>query len=603
MQIRSYDKKILPKSLEQRYATYSFVDFDDGSAFAYDSPAEWAEMTIRIQERMYDVCDRLAKVDPRLAAQEREFTDKLAVCWRMRGLGTLFVEDPATLSCHNVMQAEALRPVIRDRGQWYVSQIRSMGRDTLAGLLRSAPLRIDRGKGAPYWFSGTERETPFAVRRLAQAAPNLASLKEAVSEAGQARAGYVQTSDIRIQSARGPVPRVINDRGALRVDGERIGPKVRRIAGQPFVTNHLWAAVGNVLRTIMASDPAQRTTGTFDPAAIAARKHRFAAAVDLKSYDTTVSYELQLLVHEEMLAPATLELVKLGVLSDKERAMMLEADLESQRMPILLPPRDEGEVAYEVAAEGQTRSGENLTSWKGTEINRARCDLKARLASAATGQRIHAINYGDDTVVFADSAAPIDHWLENGTAFGFKEVAAPDATFLMKRVPFGYSYLGRMVMGSIDREVRQEPETQLDAAAAFALRYQLLKGHPMQDEYWAIMEAAAGPQRLRNAVALAKNADAVALTLMAAEVKSGARSSNRNEDRIDALEALLHQPLTHDTIKRGAARAILLLQELDVMAHRQISWSAFNTKSAEMSIYEARALIRAKSYVIGMNRI
>jgi hypothetical protein len=219
----------------------------------------------------------------------------------------------------------------------------------------------------------------------------------------------------------------------------------------------------------------------------------------------------------------------------------------------------------------------------------------------ATGRTAHAINYGDDTVVFSDDAVAIDSWLEAPEAYGFKEEAAADSTFLMKRLPFGYSYLGRMVMGSIDREPAHEPETPLDAAAAFAIRRDLLTGHPSANAYLGILDNLPSPERFSMAVKLAtQSSDSVALTLVASAVKEGKRTGNLTDDRLDALEALAEQPNVGQSTKIAAAQAIVRLRSNLDLTNRQIGWREFKQESMGMTTYQARALIRAKSYAVGM---
>jgi hypothetical protein len=559
-------------------------------------------MTSEVQDRLELATRSLRRTDPRLAAQEREFLNKLAVCWRLRGMGTLFITDPASLSCHNQDQADALASELSVRGRWYVSTVMTMEASALGTLINKASLRLDKGKGAPFWFPSTERETPFATHRLYDANVDFEGYVQACAEAGQARMpALLQTSYIRIQSNRNVMPKYVMERDHLVERGTRIGPKVRRISAQPFIVNHLWAPVGNVLRTLMAESPDRRTTGTFGPAAAAAQGHKYTAAIDLKAYDTTVSFELLLAVHDRILVPVLNALVSRGAISAKDRSMLVDADLAAQEMAILLPPRSLDELAYVANARGQTRSGENLTSWKGTEINRARCNLKMRDVKNATGQATHSINYGDDTVVFANSAKAIDSWLESPEAYGFKEEAAADATFLMKRLPHGYSYLGRMIMGSLDREPSHEPETPVDAAAAFAIRRDLLTGHPSGHAYLSILSGLKAPERFETAVQLAtQSSSSVALTLVASAMKEGKRTGNLTDDRLDALEALAEQPNVNHSTKIEAAQAIVALRRTLDLTNRQISWEVFRQKSAEMGLYQARSLIRAKSYAVGM---
>jgi len=593
--MRSLSGSVLPPSLAALYHAYSFGDADKSPAFAYDSVEQWRQVTEVAQARLSEVVARLGPVDGRLAAQEAEFMEKLGVCWRLRGQGTLYEPDPKTAyTTRNAVQAAKLAGWLRVQGKYYVARLQAMDLAELRALYDGAPLKLNKGKGAPYWNPGSDKEVTFAYGKLAQGCRSYTELETRVRNAASARLPMVQTSYTRIQSARGSRPRVIVIQGKLQLNGERFGPKIRRIAAQPFAVNHLWAGVGNVLRTLMATKPGGRTTGTPDTAMRLAKERKYAVAVDLKSYDTTVAIETLDMVSSMVMAPALEVLVRRGIIPSHFANLLLDCDWHTQRLSIILPPRTLSEAAFITEAEGQTRSGENLTSWKGTVINDTRCEAKIqelRLSKSAT-----TVNYGDDTMLFTDSKEDVDRWLENDKMFGFNEEAAPDATFLMRRMPQGYSYLGRMVMGSIDREPAHEPANIVSAAAAFAIRNELLTGHPAQRHYYEIMREVMGPTRLQVAVDIARaNADPVALAIQAYRMTPQEKGQQK-DDRLDALRALASQPGVTPGTAMNAARAVLWIEQQETALGSQIQWKQFQTTSSGLSYSQAEALIRDRAY-------
>lgn len=585
----------LPRSVVDLYKAYSFVGVDPNAAFAYDSVPQWAEYTRDVQRAFYEVLQPIAKTDPRLFAQEGEFLEKLGVCWRCRGVGTLAVEDPAELSCHNPDQAAAMRPGIKETGRFYCKVLSGMPMAQLEEYFYGAILKVDRSKGAPYWFTRNHTgDFAIALSKVARRGRDFHGVEAVTRAVAGAPLGLVQSSWIRLQSKRGPRDAWSFNGSCISRSGDEYLPKTRRIAAQPFSTNHLWVPVGNVLREIMAGRPDGNTTGTIPPALQAARDYRYAVAEDLRSYDTTVALETLDDVRMHILEPALAVLHSRGLLSRRDRDRLISVDYHTQRMPILMPPHCITDGALLYPAEGQTRSGENLTSWKGTEINRARAKLKAR--KLGLEKEVRVINYGDDTIVFASSVGAIDRWIEAGSELGFESEAAPDATFLMRRLPFGYSYLGRMIMGSIDREPLHEPPNTFAAAASMSIRRELLRGHPLEDRFFNILDQPSAPDRMRRAIGVARNIDDPALATLYASWLGEGRRGNLSDDMDDALESLAEAPQVRPSVARNAEEVVEILRQRNVMDRKHLRWREFEVEVAAMPDKNADVLIRSEAY-------
>jgi hypothetical protein len=531
--------------------------------------------------------DVLAQIpDLRLRAQEKEFADKSQTCWRLTGYGTLFVEDHDALSCFNAEQAAALRPAFRTRMQEYVKHWDRMSDDDLVRMYNGGTVQVGKGKGAPYWNPGSDVVAALALGRIVRDVASLNELRDAVMSAGAATVGLLQTSYIRVQGSRKVVPTYTVSEGRIIRSGERLSCKIRRIGAQPFATNHLWAGVGEILRTAMASIDDEHT-GTVDPVASAADKWPLVVAFDLAAYDSTVGIETLDAFHEEMLVPLLYHLQLRGVVSARESALLQEIHLDAQRMPILLPPRDQSEIGYVAQATGQIRSGINLTSWIGTEINNCRIRSKAKALGI---KHYKSFNYGDDTIMCLQEERQARAWQEADDMFGFNETVAPDRTFLMKRVPQNYSYLLRMLFACINREGSHEPQTEIAAAAAMRTRYELLRGHPLQSEFPRLLASWQRSSRWTQAVNLAfSGPDALELTRLAAAMQMLTQPARQLDDLIDDAE------------KAAAVVDIPALEgwvDPEALARHRMSVEYFGQRRDELTYDDARRALKQRSYTI-----
>jgi hypothetical protein len=532
------------------------------------------------------------QLDPRLRAQELEFIDKMQVCWRLPGYGMLHEPDVTKYSHHDQAQAEILKPHFRQLARTYINHLSKLGPRKVRALIDEGPVKLDRGKGAPYWSPRTDRAVTLAYGRLAKEAVSHDDLEEMVMSAGQARLPFVQTSYVRIDRSRKPVPRYVPYEGALISQGEQIAAKVRRIGAMPFAVNHLWAGVGNLLRTLMSSID-QRNTGTLDPAISAgSRPGVHVVAIDLAGFDTTVSYETLTAFRIYFLAPVLDYLVAIGAQSAREAALLLDCDAAFQRYQILVPPWNTSEVARLVDAMGQVRSGENLTSLKGTLINRCRLDAKLASLDPSATTETQMFNYGDDSLLVTNSGALVNEWAATPNFGGFVETVAPDATFLMRRIPWNHGYIGRMIGACVNRESHQEPAGVLSAAAAFATRRDLLRGHPAADQFLPLINRWQRNREWSLAVATANGADGVTLSHASAMTTLALRDSSSVDAEVDQLAALKAVGAP------GAQRALDDVVDALHAQQRQVSWGQFSAAAAAMSLQDARREIKRRSYTI-----
>jgi hypothetical protein len=313
--------------------------------------------------------------------------------------------------------------------------------------------------------------------------------------------------------------------------------------------------------------------------------YRYTIAVDLKGYDDSVSIETLDVYRDAVIKPTLDALVRRRIIDVRERSLLMELDYHTQRLPILVPPWSTSYGATLVQTCGGISSGERLTSQKGSDINRVRIDEKMK----RLGIKGASTNFGDDTTVSSDEKSLAERWMAANDMFGFKEELAPDVSFLMKRMPWAYAYLGRMLLSTINREPNKEPPNVVAAAAGIAIRDELLEGHPLRSHYKRILRAN-GNDRIVAAVEMADVMSTVDLLVAAHRMKMEQDVYENTAEGIDDLEE--RGLLTGDEMNR------LRVQQEAYEERFQMTFAEYVRSVRAMTLREAEKYIRIRSYTI-----
>jgi hypothetical protein len=195
-------------------------------------------------------------------------------------------------------------------------------------------------------------------------------------------------------------------------------------------------------------------------------------ATDLSGYDDTVSLETLTAYREYVLLPCLNACVRKGLINGQRRRLILDIDEKVQQIDALTPPPSEREGARLVSTAGGIKSGERLTSQKGSDINRVRILTKMR----DLGIKGASMNFGDDTIVCSDDKDMVTKWFSEGfDNHGFIETLADDVSFLMKRIPEGYAYRTDGVkynkQGTTERELQRTRSGRCDTDPARSVRW------------------------------------------------------------------------------------------------------------------------------------
>jgi hypothetical protein len=561
------------------YHYLAFQPFDKRGGFAYNTVNGWEDVTKGALDVLQPAIDSLR--DERLRLQEHEFIEKMMVCWRDKGRGNLVQKEE--LIVRNKDQAAWLTPGLKQIGLEYSAAIESMPGERARWLYDSNKVPIKRGKGAPYWLPGTDKQAAVMLARISESAKDLAELDKILVEAGSALLDPCITTYIRVQAARKATMDYQVVGGWLREWEERVKPKIRKIQALPFSYNYPVVGVAGVMRHLLKTIGG--VTGTIERAQEASRTHKYCMAADLSGYDDTVSLETLTAYREYVLLPCLNACVRKGLINGQRRRLILDIDEKVQQIDALTPPPSEREGARLVPTAGGIKSGERLTSQKGSDINRVRILTKMR----DLGIRGASMNFGDDTIVCSDDKNMVSKWFsENFNNHGFIETLADDVSFLMKRIPEGYAYIGRMALSTINREPQKESYNVLGAAAAVQIRHDLLDGHPLQHLYRPAMRAVDGP--LRYATRLSEVASLEELLAgMVATLPKG--QVGRVDDAQEHIERAVDLRLI------GRARARTLIRAISEIAGRtELTYAELKGLARETPLKSALSYIRKSSY-------
>lgn len=545
---RSVRRKILPHSVEEGLKRQSFEAMNPAPAYAYSSVDEWRAICERFQNAAWDATSSLQ--DENLKAAEREHIQKMGVFWRARGLGRQLYAEQPMLS--NRDQAAALASGIKRIGRDYLATLDRMGRAWLHSVWMNAPVTLDGGKGAPFWNPGTDE---LSARLIASWTGWLRHERfESMLQRATAvvRVGMVITMYERTQGARKPVPLITLERGRLVYGGTTRGPKIRTVKAPPFGVNWPFAPLGDLLKQL------DRITyphahGDVNYAISLRTLHKMMIASDLSTFDDTIAVETLELLRTYIISPVLQRVVREGLISAAQMQWIIDADMWIQSAEILAPPRRQDESGCLVQTMGMVKSGERLTSWKDTVVNRARVWRRLTEISPTAGKyaepNVGFTIFGDDLAIGFDDPKFIARW-ENGIPHGFKETIASDASFLMKRIVkdkatgkgYAYAYLGRVLDRTLNREDREEPRDAVTAATGIATRRHLLRGNEMAGVYDTVLKESEGP--LKDAYLLAINSSPEDLaTIMAARSTMSSGESRLTNALNKRLEGIRNQDL------------------------------------------------------------
>lgn len=486
--MRIVPKGRLPRALEEYYRRLSYEEAVDSAWYAAGSAFEMGSLSAKAQRFHLDVIRRIEDSgDTKLAAQEIDSNKRLMCNWRAKGKMPFVLSD-TSVHVSNSKQAEQLAPFIKLVSARIIRGLAELDRSgALAVSIADATYPTNKGKGAPHWAPGTNKEAAYALTALTMGCRTLDELRERCAKAG-ASFELLLTLYTRIQSAKKPRHRMMVDMEGKPVETQTLEllPKVRKVSGVPFVLNIAYGRLGKALLE------ASRHAGigilpTIDEAIIRTRGVEKGAlyATDFGNYDDTVAGETIALVAAHLTLPAVKYLYKRGFISRWEKDIVTETESYLLRAPILGPPQEYDTAAVIVDHYGGIVSGMRLTSIYGSVISNAFCRMTSERSKVTPPV---LLTFGDDTILGFSSTRDqrrFAEWMgsQGGEIAGLKVEEAIDSTFLMRRMPQGYAYMGRMLISTLQKESTHEPRSMPIAALGMAARRLALRGHPNERDW------------------------------------------------------------------------------------------------------------------------
>lgn len=543
------DRDDLPTTLRDQLHRMSFEPLIPRGGWAFDTATQWLELTNSCVAFINDLLPALRRIDPGLSLLEEELARKMTVWWRDVGYGGLLEKETLTVS--DPEQAKLIGPHLRHYGLSMAGVLRKADANKLRDRWLQAGVPIDRGKGSPFWIRGTDLLAAQAMTTLAlQPASDALALYDRYSQSARWRAGPIITSYWRIQGADKPRPiRILVNGQVQETDGERRQPKIRRVQALTYCFNVRSAPLYALLKYARRIVTAPFGTGDVRVTLDQAKRWPVNAAADVKSFDESVSVELLATFRKEVLEPCLRVLTDRGICTKSEANLLLSIDETVQQLPILSPPAAISEGGRLIARIGGLRSGEKLTSEKGTLINMARCRAKLQ----ALKRQGVTDNLGDDTIIFSSHAIQ-DAWIKLNPFAGFREEVAPATTFLMRAIPGGYTFIARMLASSVQKEVMNEPRSYEISALGLAARSRMLKGiereHPFASAFLPFLSTL--PGRLAISSRTAQTLGFTELERIVASQTRGSSLSSMEADELNYLTSEVAGDLGRDADARGS---------------------------------------------------
>lgn len=469
----------LPRGISTLLRKYSFEAVDTSASLFYSSLEEYREKVLPYHEDVLQLVKRSEpSLGPALYAAELENAEKNLGCWRNIGIGRISPYEVAPVVTDPAF-AEFLTPQLKTIGTELCKAARTLPLYALESWASNASHVINKSKGGPTYAPGSHKLAAIPTfvlgRRLATA--------DILDLCGEMMGFELTQLNLRrAQGSRKPGKVGIVKDGAIVSYVEQSGvPKVRSVKASPGIINaqvtRLTELLKNVFRTIYRCND-----GDPGPYVQRAREAGYYGATDYSTYDDTIPTEVRDAVRQFVFAPFLSTLEALGVVSAFEVEQALAADEWSASAPVLMPPLDINTAGLIVPRKGTIRSGEKTTSLIGTIVNLAICRACCRVAGIGANEIAVAIQ-SDDLLFWSRDASVVAAFTGVITSLPFTlKVTKPDySAFLQRHVPDGFSYFSRQA--SLNREPVNEWESLTDFGISHAVRYHLLKGHPLRDHF------------------------------------------------------------------------------------------------------------------------
>jgi hypothetical protein len=475
------------RSLVEAYRVLSFERELKGGGYWYDDFDGWYRMASGLYDQyVHEVenmnLDTSEHGDLTNSESFRSFeintARKIMTCYRRKGLGSVS-RLTSNLVTMNLKQTEALLPYIRELGTHLVTKIDGKSDSEIMSLKRWL-LPINKSKGMPTVASGGDKLAGLLSIGQMLSSEDFDEYYERASESTEQMLPTAGISLVRYQSAGKEIEQYDVIDGRLKLSGVKTpyAPKVRRVIMNPIAHNCLYTPVAAVIRGYLALDPRYCA----NPVSFGWLKaYGSLYASDLSKYDTTVSAETIVAVHEYILDPIMSLLAKRNLISERFERLYLGMRLDRANSVVIVPPSSHDSLFEIIPNVGTIPSGVKTTSVEGTLIRAALFAYKCNELNITcdylpdehynpfeehSNPKLTCLILGDDLLVAAgkhrESEADLELFKRDNAivpGLGFDESHSDDTNFLMRREPEGFLYASRALNSIINKEIQNEPST------------------------------------------------------------------------------------------------------------------------------------------------
>lgn len=550
--MKIYRPGLLPRRLEEGMRALSYEPVIPSTWFATNSNDDMLRYATRVAEAASELVAQIAADgDEPLARQEADSVPRLMCDWRWKGF-LPFLMDDETYVFRNSGQLDLLRSEMDALGSEIVANVRvAVERGDYENLSQTATYPINKGKSAPFWAPGTNRKAAAVLAAVVRGCSSVAEISEKCAELG-ATMPLCLTLYTRIQAAKKVRTLYIPDSNGGRVPvGSALLPKVRKVQAVPFLMNYPHAKVGKVIMDTL------RTAGTGLLPEIGevmkscvGRKQDEMYGQDISNFDDSVGEETFRYVTDVLIRPVVEVMADAGIIDQRQRLLILDIERTLPTLELLGPPNKYEQGAILAKRAGGIVSGQRLTSVIGSFINNAQARTAIKMAGVSLSD-VKLWTFGDDTLMVASAdkikaIRSVTESEEYAARSGFKSTRADDSTMLMRRMPWGYPYVCRMLLSTMQKEDTHEPRSLPVAALGIAARVLALRSHPYGDWYARIVsdEYFVGP-RIAGAylVARTNDFDVAKLSVLVENgvgvSSSGGSTAHTDDELIDLYEGLV----------------------------------------------------------------
>lgn len=564
----------------------NFTPFVKKRAFCYESLAEWKTITTACYDYWQANLRPLIASDVALTTAEDEHAEKMLVNWRALGYGRLVFA--SEFDSQSDLQARELSATLRSRSALYVKWAESTPLEELRDIFDGTKIKLNKGKGAPYWNPGSDRGSGLLLAMLGRKVRSLPDLREMLSS-DSSGVKMLMTMFMRVQAARKPTVRKRPVGSYLFADGEMMAVKVRTVKAPPFVENNVVAPIFELFKNAAIGIWPKRHLTDPRKAAAISEPWKYLIATDLSNCDDRIGLQLLTELREIVMIPFLKALLRRGVIEQWLYDYSLAYDELVVDRDILAPARSLDEEACTLRMRGGVKSGERGTTWKDLELVGARTEAIQQWL-AAQGISVEFMSWGDDVLVMTNDDRARALWPDQTVATSlWSEKIDVDASYLGRRMPTGYTYFMRMVARRINREPSEEPLSTLGAALSVAAAYDTLGGHPLKSHFLPILRACI--PRLRSAVDIASQASM--LDIMHLYARSIDTMEPREMERALALDD--DGGIDNEIESGGIGGRPIYSKRLEEMVNAEISEEAIRAYAERFTTEDIRRRLRRKT--------